>query len=222
VVIAAGGKGVRMGGVLPKQFLLLHGKPILQHTLERFDNIPNIDEMVLVVPASEVRRAERLVARARIRKVSHVVVGGEHRQDSVRHGLLSFDRQPTIVLVHDAVRPLVSSEVVLEVICQARRHGGAVVGVPVKDTIKIGRDGLCLRTLDRRTLWAVQTPQGFRYDVLMRAHVAAQRSGFLGTDDASLIERLHLPVVIVEGSPWNIKITTQEDLACARAWLKRG
>lgn len=211
-----------MGGVLPKQFLRLHGKPILQHTLERFDSIPVIDEMVLVVPASEVRRAERLVASARIRKVSHVVVGGEHRQDSVRHGLLSFDREPTIVLVHDAVRPFVSSEMILEVIRQAQRYGGAVVGVAVKDTIKVGRDGFCVRTLDRRMLWAVQTPQGFRYDILMRAHVAAQRRGFLGTDDASLVERLRLPVAIVEGSSGNIKITTREDLACAWTLLKRG
>ncbi len=219
-MIAAGGRGRRLGGSEPKQFLRLRGKPILQHTVEVFDSLPFVQEIVVVVPARYVRRTEHLLHRARVRKVSHVVVGGKERQDSVRNGLLSFDREPNVVLVHDAVRPFVSRKIVEEVIRKARRYGAAVVGVPVKDTIKVGEGGFFTRTPDRRKLWAVQTPQGFRYDILMRAHRATQRSGFCGTDEASLVERLHLPVAIVVGSYHNIKITTREDLEIAQTLLK--
>ncbi len=208
-----------MGGALPKQFLLLGGKPILQRSIEIFNRLSAIDEIVVVVPADQIRRAERLVKRAHLHKVSHVVVGGTERQDSVRHGLHAFDCELEIVLVHDAVRPLVTRDEVLNVISQARRFGAAVLGVPVKDTIKAGKAGFIARTLERDKLWAVQTPQGFRYDILLRAHSAAQRSAFLGTDEASLVERLRVPVAIVSGSYRNIKITTREDLTVAQALL---
>ena len=142
-------------------------------------------------------------------------------QYSVRNGLLCFDREPEIVLVHDAVRPLVAHKEIREVIAQARRHGAAVVGVRVKDTIKIEKSGFYKKTLRREDLWAVQTPQGFRFEMLMKAHLAAQRSAFLGTDEASLVERLGIPVKIVEGDHRNIKITTEDDLELARLFLRR-
>lgn len=217
VVIPAGGRGVRLGGDVPKQFLLLNGKPILQHSIEKFESLPAVNEIVVVVPADQIRRAEKVLQKARCRKVSHVVVGGSERQHSVRNGLLCFDDEPEIVLVHDAVRPLVSRQVIKEVIEQTRRHGAAVVGVRVKDTTKVGKAGFYKKTLDRENLWSVQTPQGFRFDILRRAHLAAQRSAFLGTDEASLVERLKIPVKIVEGEYRNIKITTQEDLLIAEA-----
>lgn len=220
MVIAAGGRGRRIGGAVPKQFLMLEGKAILQRSVELFDRLPMIHEIVVVVPQNQTGRAERILRRAKLQKVSHVVVGGAERQDSVRHGLHSFDQEPEIVLVHDAVRPLVTEKEVLAVVRQARRCGAAVVGVPVKDTIKVGEAGFFTRTLDRRKLWAVQTPQGFRYSVLMRAHRAAQRTGFLGTDEASLVERLRIPVAIVAGSYHNIKITTKADLEIARTLLR--
>ncbi len=220
VVIPAGGRGVRLGGDVPKQFLLLNGKPILQHSIEKFESLNEVDEIVVVVPADEIRRAERIIEKARFKKVSHVVVGGSERQHSVRNGLLCFDDEPEIVLVHDAVRPLVSREVIQEVIKQSRKHGAAVVGVRVKDTTKVGENGFYKKTLDREKLRSVQTPQGFRFDILMRAHVAAQRSAFLGTDEASLVERLRIPVKIVEGDYRNIKITTVDDLKLAKMLLR--
>jgi 2-C-methyl-D-erythritol 4-phosphate cytidylyltransferase len=206
--------------ILPKQLLLLRGKPILQRTIEVFESVDNVHEIVVVVPEDQTRRAEQLVTKAGLRKVSHVVVGGRERQHSVRNGLLSFDQEPDIVLVHDAVRPLVSVEIIKLIITQSEKHGAAVVGVRVKDTVKSEAGGFYKKTLDRSKLWAVQTPQGFRYEILKRAHVAAQRSAFLGTDDASLVERLRVPVKVVEGDYQNIKITTADDMKIAKVFLR--
>lgn len=219
VVIPAGGRGRRMGSDVPKQFMLLAGKPVLYHSIRVFDIHPLVDEIVVVVPDNQVMVAERLVANARFKKVSHVVVGGAERQFSVRNGLLAFDEAPDIVLVHDAVRPLVSRDVITTIIDASRKYKAAVVGVPVKDTIKLESDGFYRKTLDRSRLRAVQTPQGFRYEILMRAHLAAQRSAFLGTDESSLVERLRIPVKVVPGDPKNIKITTKDDLKFAEFLL---
>lgn len=219
VVIPAGGRGRRMGSDVPKQFMLLAGKPVLYHSIRVFDIHPLVDEIVVVVPDNQVMVAERLVANARFKKVSHVVVGGTERQLSVRNGLLAFDEAPDIVLVHDAVRPLVSRDVITTIIDASRKYKAAVVGVPVKDTIKLESDGFYRKTLDRSRLRAVQTPQGFRYEILMRAHLAAQRSAFLGTDESSLVERLRIPVKVVPGDPKNIKITTKDDLKFAEFLL---
>ncbi len=221
VVIPAGGRGLRFGpsSVVPKQFLLLNGKPVLRHSIAAFESLDSVSEIVIAVPKDELRRTEELIRQARFKKVSHIVVGGKERQHSVRNGLLSFDSDPHIVLVHDAVRPLVSALVIEEVIRQAAIHGAAVVGVPVKDTIKTAGHGFYTRTLDRSVLWAVQTPQGFRTDVLTRAHIAAQRSAFIGTDDATLVERLRLPVKVVAGEYSNIKITTADDFRLAELIL---
>ncbi|MBX2990484.1 MAG: 2-C-methyl-D-erythritol 4-phosphate cytidylyltransferase [Bacteroidetes bacterium] len=219
VVIPAGGSGRRMGSDIPKQFMLLAGKPVLYHSVRVFDFHPLIDEIVVVVPDNQVMVAERLVTNARFKKVSHVVVGGTERQFSVRNGLLAFVEEPDIVLVHDAVRPLVSRDVITNVIDASRKYKAAVVGVPVKDTIKVETDGFYKKTLDRSRLWAVQTPQGFRYKILMRAHLAAQRNAFLGTDESSLVERLKIPVKVVPGDPDNIKITTKGDLKFAEFLL---
>jgi 2-C-methyl-D-erythritol 4-phosphate cytidylyltransferase len=219
VVIPAGGRGLRLGGGVPKQFLLLDGKPVLHHSIAAFESLKEVAEIVVAVPADELRRTEALVKKSRFKKVSHIVVGGKERQHSVRNGLLSFDCEPEIVLVHDAVRPLVTARVIREVIAQSLIYGAAVVGVPVKDTIKLAEKGFYRKTLDRRSLWAVQTPQGFHFGILMDAHFAAQRSAFVGTDDASLVERLQCPVKIVEGEYGNIKITTKEDLRVADVFL---
>ncbi len=220
VVIPAGGRGVRLGGSIPKQFLLLNGRTILQRSIDAFDSIADVGEIVVVVPEDQLRRTEELISKSKFRKTMHVVVGGSERQHSVRNGLLSFDVDPEIVLVHDAVRPLVTLDVINKVIKQTKKHGAAVVGVRVKDTIKVESDGFYEKTLDRQKLWAVQTPQGFRYEILKRAHVAAQRSAFLGTDEASLVERLRIPVKIVEGDYRNIKVTTADDLKLAKLILK--
>ncbi len=211
---------MRLPGDVPKQFLLLNGIPILQHSIHAFESLKSVSEIVIVVPEDQLRRTDELLKKRKPRKVSHLVVGGIERQHSVRNGLLSFDREPDIVLVHDAVRPLVSKEVIAKVIKASAKHGAAVVGVRVKDTIKLEEDGFYRKTLDRSKLWAVQTPQGFRFPILLKAHLAAQRNAVMGTDEASLVERLRFPVKIVEGDDRNIKITTRADLKFAEMLLK--
>ena len=211
-----------MGGSLPKQYLLLAGVPILHRTIELFERVRSVREIVIVVPREYVSQTRKLVGRGGFRKVKQVVPGGKRRQDSVWKGLREIDRAIDLVLVHDAVRPLVSPATVRAVIREAHSSRAAVVGVPVKDTIKVeGRRGFYTSTLHRDTLWAVQTPQGFHRQLLLDAHEEARQAHYLGTDEASLVERLGIPVRIVEGDEWNVKITTRNDLLLAR-WLMRG
>ncbi len=217
VVIAAGGRGRRFGGTLPKQFAALGGVPILARTLRIFEGMREVGVIVVVVPREHLKRAVRIIFRARIRKVAAVVVGGADRQKSVRAGLEAFWPVPDIVLVHDAVRPFVRRRVVRDVIREAADCGGAVVGVRVTDTVKVVNSaGYSVRTLAREGLWAVQTPQGFRYRLLLEAHRVAEQAGYVGTDEASLLERLGRRVRVVVGDEGNVKITTREDLKAAR------
>jgi 2-C-methyl-D-erythritol 4-phosphate cytidylyltransferase len=217
VVIPAGGTGKRFGSSLPKQFLRLGNSSILQRTVSIFESLRSVQEIVVVAPPGYLRKTVGLFPRSVHQKVTAVVKGGKTRQKSVWNGLQALQSDPEIVLVHDAVRPLVARKYVQQIIRQAERYGAAVLGVRVKDTIKVaGRRGMYAETLDRRKLWAVQTPQGFRYALLVKAHRKAHRDGFVGTDEASLLERLKVPVRIVEGDYRNIKITTAEDLRVAR------
>ncbi|MCK5573094.1 MAG: 2-C-methyl-D-erythritol 4-phosphate cytidylyltransferase [Bacteroidetes bacterium] len=221
-MIAAGGRGRRLSGSVPKQFLSLAGGPILLRTIALFESVGSVKEIVLVVPKQHMERSIRLVRRARFRKVKEVVSGGAERQESVWNGLMAVSQTVDVVLVHDAVRPLVRPATIRAVIHEAYRMKAAVVGVRVKDTIKVeGRPGFYTSTLQRDRLWAVQTPQGFQKKLLLDAHKAAREAGYLGTDEASLVERLGVPVRIVEGDDWNVKITTRNDLLLAR-WLIRG
>lgn len=222
VIIPAGGAGRRMGGKVPKQFLRVLGKPILHHTLSLFNLLGAVREIVVVVPEAHLGRAGRLVKRGGFHKVTAIVAGGKERQDSVACGLAACSEGVRIVLVHDAVRPLVSAKSVRDVVTAVRRYGAAVVASPVRDTIKIeseSKPGFYAKTLPRHLLWGVQTPQGFRIEILKKAHQDAARAGYLGTDDASLVERLGQPVRIVEGPPTNIKITTPADIHLAEILL---
>jgi 2-C-methyl-D-erythritol 4-phosphate cytidylyltransferase len=221
VVVAAGGSGRRMGGKLPKQFLLLQGRTILERTLALFNAHPEVCEIVVVVPKEYLEKTAWIIHQSNLRKALRVVAGGRDRQESVWNGLNAFDESPRLVLIHDAVRPLVRKEVINEVIRNVRRYGAATVGVRVKDTIKVeGEKGFYTKTLDRGKLWAVQTPQGFSYSLAFEAHKKARAAGFTSTDDASLVERRGRKVRIVEGEYENIKITTREDLAFAEMVLK--
>jgi 2-C-methyl-D-erythritol 4-phosphate cytidylyltransferase len=222
VVIAAGGKGRRMGPGTPKQFLSLGGVPVLERTIAAFNSLRAVREIVLVVPAGCIPRARALVRRAGFRKVADVVEGGEERQSSVFNGLERCSFRSGVVLVHDAVRPLVGRETIMSVIRAAVRYGASAAGRPVTDTIKIesrDRSGFYARTLRREELWAVQTPQGFMFPLLWEAHRKARSSGFVGTDDASLVERMGTPVRIVRGTGSNIKITTPDDRKLAEFLL---
>ena len=220
VIIPAGGTGKRMGARVPKQFLPLGDQPILLHSVRAFERIAAVRQIIVAVPGEYAERTERLLRRGQCRKVTAVVEGGRERQDSVRRALDRMEGEPSLVLIHDAVRPLVSMRVVMEVIEAAERWGAAVVGVRVKDTIKTGSQrGFYGSTIPRHLLWAVQTPQGFHTHLIVRAHLLARRARYTGTDDASLVERLHIPVRIVEGSHRNLKITTKDDLRIAGLWM---
>ncbi len=221
VIIAAGGSGKRLGGRLPKQFMPLGGISILERTIRVFGRMAPVGEIVVVVPARHLARVRKIVRAARLRKTVRAVPGGKERQDSVWNGLTAFSSHPEIVVVHDAVRPFLTRRMIAEVVKGAKQYGAAVVGVPVRDTIKVERiPGFYTSTPKRSSLWAVQTPQGFRFDLILKAHRAARRSRFVGTDDASLVERLGARVRIIGGSGRNIKITTPDDLRIAKMMLQ--
>lgn len=221
VVIVAAGSGRRMGTSVSKQYLLLEGKEILAHTVEKFEQSAMVDEIILVVGQEDVSSMEQMAAGYGWKKISTVVQGGAERQDSIWNGLMQTSPSVEIVLLHDGVRPFVTEEMIQESIQTAREMGACAVGVPVKDTIKVcGADGMTLETPDRSCLWQIQTPQTFRREVIFQAFEKARKDGFAATDDTSVAEYAGFPVKVIQGSYRNIKITTQEDLLIARAFLK--
>jgi len=210
-----------MEGKIPKQFMELNSCPILVHTLRVFENSPVVDKIVLAIPAKEQQQVTTWIDQYKLRKSFRIVRGGPRRQDSVYNGLRAIGEEIDIVLVHDGVRPLVTPRIIEACAKEAIRTGAAITAVPVKDTIKETKDGRTVfQTLDRDRLWAVQTPQGFRKEILERAMEKAVKEYFIGTDEASLVERLNVPVSIIEGSYENIKITTPADLLFAESTLK--
>jgi 2-C-methyl-D-erythritol 4-phosphate cytidylyltransferase len=220
-VIPAGGSGQRMGSSTPKQFLTLGHSPLLLHCLLVFERAASISEVILVVPTDERSRTlSEVVERYGIRKVLKVVAGGATRQESVYHGLKETDPEAEIVVVHDAVRPFVTEELIDRSIEMTRKSGAAIVAVPMKDTVKqVDADGHLTKTLDRSNLWLAQTPQVFRRALLLEAYRKAECDQFHATDDAALVERIGHKVAIVPGRWDNIKITTPEDMAMAEAIL---
>lgn len=218
-IIAAAGRSARMGQGTPKVLLSLHQVPIIVRSILPFHHSPLVDEVVVVATEASIDRVRELVGRYGLGKVSGVVAGGLKRQQSVALGLQAVG-PCELVLVHDGARPLVTGDIIERVVAAAREHGAAVPAVPVRDTIKRVDGDRVLETLNRDELRAVQTPQGFRYEVLVAAHDRARAEGFYGTDDATLVERMGHPVAVVPGSPENLKITTPEDLAMAEALLQ--
>ncbi len=223
-IIVAAGRGRRMGANIGKQFLPLMGKPVLAYCLQVFEECSYVDDIVLVVDAKDLDYTRELLQAYGYRKLQRIVAGGAERQQSVYKGLLGIKPDTDIVMIHDGVRPFVSPSILEESIRVARENGCSVVGVPAKDTIKIVDDqGYTVATPDRRSLWLIQTPQTFRYEILLQAHEKAQEENFEGTDDAVLVERLGIPVRMIMGSYENIKITTPEDMALGEIILaKRG
>ena len=219
-IIAAAGAGTRMASDRPKQFLLLAGMPIIFHTLKPFEQCESIDEVIVVLPAEESAGFLSLAGRYGLRKLARVVPGGATRADSVKRGLMSI-RSATaeIVAVHDGVRPFVTVDEIDATIAAARADGAAILAAPVTDTIKQVDGRRIVKTLDRGELRRALTPQCFRYEVLRQAYQAADVTDASLTDESVLMEKLGIPVSIVEGSPRNIKITTVEDLAIAEAIL---
>ena len=218
-IVPAGGAGARMGGTRPKQYLTLGGAPILVHTLRALARCRSLDGLVVAAPIDRVQATRALLARFRVPRVLAVVAGGEERQDSVRMGLAAVPPEAAWVVVHDAVRPFITAEIVERVLAAARVPGAATCGWPVHETVKRVRDRVVETTLPREGLWLTQTPQAFRRELLREAHDKAAREGFGGTDDAMLVERLGGRVAMVEGLARNIKITTPEDLKTVRMLL---
>lgn len=223
-IIPAAGMGKRMGASMNKQYLLLDGKPILAHTLELFQKAECIDEILVVVPAEEIEYCRiHVVEKYGVEKVKQIVAGGAERQHSVLNGLRALDfHEDDVVLIHDGVRPFVPLAVVQRSIEMSLEYDGALVAVPVKDTVKVVKNGFVTATPSREALWLAQTPQTFRYKAIRAAHECADAEGFIGTDDASLLERSGRNVHIVIGDYRNIKITTPEDLVLAQAFLDAG
>lgn len=222
-LIPAAGMGKRMGAGCNKQYLLLEGEPILAHTIRVFENAPFIAGIYLVAPEQEIAYCrEEVVERYGFSKVRAIVAGGSERQHSVSNGLQAMQgvEADDVVLIHDGVRPFVPVGVLQAAATAASEAGGAVVAVPVKDTVKVARDGVITETPPREQLWLAQTPQAFRYGLISAAHAAASAEGFLGTDDASLMERQGWQLRVVMGDYRNIKITTPEDMVLAAAFLK--
>jgi 2-C-methyl-D-erythritol 4-phosphate cytidylyltransferase len=237
VIIPAAGLGTRMISVsdarskkpvASKQFSEIGGTPILVHTLRKFAASPEIAEIYVALRANEIAGfRSRLQADKDLScKKIELVEGGEHRQQSVAHAIAAISAHPDdIVLVHDAVRPFVTEGIIRDVIEAAKKHGAAIAGLPAMDTIKevqrTAEGAVITATVPRERVVMAQTPQGFRHSVLKKAFDEATADGFLGTDEASLVERSGHEVVVVMGSPRNIKITTPADMELAEFFLKR-
>jgi 2-C-methyl-D-erythritol 4-phosphate cytidylyltransferase len=221
VIVLAAGQGKRMKAGKNKQFIELEGKPVIIHTLTVFENDPLCTQIKLVINKKEIEIFDNLLAEYSISKVREIVIGGKERQDSVYNGLTAM-KETEIVLVHDGARPFIAQNVIHRLVEKAEHEGAAIVGVPVKDTIKrVKPDGMVENTLERTSLWMIQTPQAFQYSILMNAHQQAQKEHYLGTDESSLVERIDIPVHIVEGDYENIKLTTPEDLLIAKVILQK-
>ena len=218
VVIPAAGQGKRMNAGKNKQFIELDGMPVIVHTLNVFEQDPECTGILLVVNPNEKDIFTQLADRYGIHKIKGMISGGSERQHSVYNGLKTASSE--IVLVHDGARPFIKKNMINKLVKAASEDGAATVAVPVKDTIKRVQNSEVIETVERSSLWAVQTPQAFRLSAILAAHEEASQSGFLGTDDASLIERSGSKVHVVEGDYTNIKLTTPDDLLIAKAILE--
>lgn len=218
IIVAAGG-GTRLGGATPKQYVDLCGRPLVCHSLSTFDDTDCVDRLVLVTPKEEKLSVIRPIIAARpVKKPLDLALGGNSRQGSVYNGLLACDPKTEIVLIHDAARPFITGAEIEKCVLAARSHGAAVLAHPASDTIKrADAEGFAVDTLNRSVLWQVQTPQAFSFPLILSAHQKALSEDFIGTDDASLVERTGRGVFLVSGSRWNIKVTEPEDLVIARS-----
>ena len=231
-IIPAAGLGTRMGragagrgtpeksGTSRKQFMLLEGAPILLHTIRKFFFCPVVSEIVVALRPEDMDWVRRQLRAEAASKPVLLVAGGEHRQESVRNGLAAVAADTELVAVHDAVRPLVTVELIQAVVAKAAESGAAILGIPPVDTVKQVDRTVIRTTLPRDRIVLAQTPQVFRVDLLRRAYEQAERDEFVGTDEASLVEHLDVEVSVVLGSDRNIKITKPSDMALARLFLQ--
>ncbi|AYE34518.1 2-C-methyl-D-erythritol 4-phosphate cytidylyltransferase [Clostridium septicum] len=211
-IVLAGGKGKRMGAGISKQYIELNNKPILYYTLKKFIDCTHIDKVILVLPEDEIEYCKKEVLDKYSLKVDRLVKGGKERQDSVLNALLSI-KDTDIVLIHDGARPFVSEDVIKNGISLARLYGAAAPGVMPKDTIKLkDKSGFSIETPKRENLVSIQTPQVFKFDIILECHKKIKSEEISVTDDTMVVEKYNNKVYLYEGDYTNIKITTPEDL----------
>ncbi len=213
-IITAAGKGKRMNSEINKQYIEIAGMAVLARTIKAFEQCEDIDDIIVVVNEEDINFCRHsIIEQYKFSKVKSLVSGGAERQNSVYKGLCAVSEECRIVLIHDGARPFVTIKNIVDCINSAKIYGACGIGVRLKDTVKIcDNNNFVSSTPDRSSLWSIQTPQGFEYDVIMDAHKKAIQSNYIGTDDMVLVERQGIPVKIIEGTYQNIKITTPEDL----------
>ena len=223
-IIPAAGSGLRMGGERAKQFIDLDGIPLLALTLRPFESCASVDAVILVVPFNAVEYCRKeIVKKYKLKKIKEIVPGGKRRQDSVRLGLEAAGAEYGLVLIHDGARPLIDEALIDRVITTAKKHRVVITGMPAKETVKeVNQLSEVEKTYERQKIWLVQTPQVFRREDIIAAHRRALEERWdEATDDSLLMERLGIPVKVIEGSEKNIKVTTPYDLELARILLGR-
>ncbi len=220
-IILAGGAGKRMGAATNKQFLLIENKPIIVHTLQIFEDCRAIDGVYLVVNQKDLTVIqEEILETYKLNKILKLVIGGKLRQDSVRNGLEAIEQPCDFVVIHDGARPFVSPAFIEKGIFLMEMFDAVIPALPMKDTVKvISKEGFVVKTLERDSLWHVQTPQTFKYQLIVKAYREGMAKKHYGYDDATFIEHMGKKVKVIEGSPYNMKITTPEDLTIARGLL---
>ncbi|HEY6046393.1 MAG TPA: 2-C-methyl-D-erythritol 4-phosphate cytidylyltransferase [Pyrinomonadaceae bacterium] len=224
-IVLAAGEGRRLGGSVPKAFASIAGRPLVLRTLERIFSVPMIERATLVVGAAQLERCEALLkADPALRdRPWHLQMGGATRQQSAQRALEQAGSEDDLILIHDAARPFVSAELIIRCIEAAMRHDAAVPGLPAHDTIKLVTQGYWVeRTLERDSLWEIQTPQVFRRELIVAAHANAASAGLDVSDDALAVERYGKPVFVVQGERLNFKITVPEDVWLAELLLREG
>ncbi len=222
-LIVAAGKGTRMGANVDKLWLEVAGRPVIAHTWSRFNDFPDVTEIILVVRDGMQPHFAELAGRFNFQKTFRLVAGGVERQDSVWNGLAAVSPKTEIVAIQDAARPCTSAELIAATIAAARETGAAVAAQPVADTLKETADGKIIsRTVDRSKLWAVQTPQTFRVEVIRQAISTAREKKLVLTDDTAACELIGQPVRLVKSAAPNPKVTVPADLPFIESLLRRG
>jgi len=223
-LIVAAGLGKRMNAKISKPFIPIFGKPILAYTLEKFERCKLIKKICLIVNQEERDLCSKdIILKYNFSKVQELIAGGKTRQDSVYNGLKALNPDADIVVIHDGARPLVEETLIQNSIRTAQKYGAAIVAIPLKDTVKkSGKDFFINKTLNREEIWRAQTPQSFKYDIILSAYHQAYKDKFFTTDDAAIVEKYGHKVKMIIGSEENIKITTPFDIIIAENFLKRG
>ncbi len=220
-IIVAAGSGQRYGKKLPKQFQEIGGKPLIYHTLKKFETADSINNIVVVAGKDWMSFITREIEETyEFNKITRIIEGGKERQESVYNGLVALQNETDFVAVHDVVRPLVTVSKINEAVAACHKHSAVILAIPPIDTIKQAENGIVVQTLDRSSLWSVQTPQVFKYDLLVQAHQNARKIKLAKTDDSGLVELLGHPVRIIPGDYENFKITVPADLKLAELLLK--